>query len=71
MQSFASSDVIFNWVRDIDHFAANDTLPLNVTVIDTADIVSTLQVRPVFPSAGVCSTLSSAANVQRKCTRLH
>ncbi len=61
MQSFPNSDVILNWVRDIDHFAANDTLPLNVTVVDTADIVSTLRVRPVFPSAGVCSTYSSTA----------
>ena len=60
MQSWPSSDVLFNWIRTIDHFAANDTQPLNVTAIDTADIVSTLQVVPVA-SPIVCDLFCSTA----------
>ncbi len=42
------SDVVLNWVRAIDRFTAGDTTPLNVTNIDTAEIISTLQARPSY-----------------------
>ena len=38
------SSVVLNWVRAIRHFSDNDTTPLNVTTVNTADIVSTLRV---------------------------
>lgn len=38
------SRVLESWYRAIAHFADNDTTPLNVTLEDTADIISTLRV---------------------------
>ncbi len=64
MQSFPSSDILFNWVRDIDHFRANDTLPLNVTALDTADIVSKLQVRSFVQTRDVCLTFCSTESME-------
>ena len=38
--------VFIQWFRVIDAYYTNNTLPLNVTTIDIADIKSTIQVRP-------------------------
>ena len=38
------SSVLQSWFRAIGHYADNNTTPLNVTLADTADIISTLRV---------------------------
>ena len=71
VQTFPGSDILFNWVRDIDHFSANDTMPLNVTALDTADIVSTLQVKWFIEPTDVCHTFCVSPHSIRKRRKLH
>ncbi len=45
MQDGYPSKVYIQWFRVIDAYYANNTLPLNVTTIDIADIKSRIMVR--------------------------
>ena len=74
LQTWPSS-VVLNWVRAIRHFAANDTAPLNVTTVNTADIKSTLRVpmldaRPLAALIHICQRSSKQVWV-RACVGPH
>ena len=58
------SKVYIQWFRVIDAYYANNTLPLNVTTIDIADIKSRIMVRTqTLLSLGFSARAAQAAGV--------